>query len=105
MHLSELETILGQAVRLTGSRVGVENAEFYSVDEIRELVKQKHAQVSEPLESFVNSYWQWFDFHRRIEAQGKEGNLDQDEHGQLAELVKQRNQTRQQLLAVLPPAA
>lgn len=105
MNISELETILGQAVRITGTRVGVENAEFFSVDELLDLVKQKNQQVSERLESFVKSYWQWFHFHLRIESLGKQGNLNQDEHSQLAELVKQRNETRQQLLAVLPAAA
>lgn len=105
MKVSELETILGQAVRIVGSRVGVDNAEFYSVDELRDQVKRKNAKISERLEAFVNAYWQWFDFHRRIEAQGKAGSLDRDEDNQLMELVKRRDATRQELLAVLPAKA
>lgn len=105
MNLSELETILGQAVRIVATHLGVDNAEFYSVDELRGLVRQENPQVSEPWKSFVNSYWQWFDFGRRIEAQGKQGSLDPDEHGQLVKLMQRRDETRQQLLGVLPPKA
>ena len=102
MNLSDLEIILGQAVRNVGSRVGIPNAELYSVDELRDLVKPKNPQVSERLEAFINSYWEWFDFHRRNDKLGKDRNLDGDEQNQLLELIQQRNKTRDQLLLVLP---
>ena len=105
MKVSELEAILGQAVRIVGSRLGIDNAEFYSVDELRECVRLKDNLISQRLEAFVAAYWQWFDFHRRIEAQGKAGNIDSDETGQLQRLIKGRDVTRQELLAALPAKA
>ncbi|QEL20616.1 hypothetical protein [Limnoglobus roseus] len=102
MQLSEVEAILGQAVRNVGSRLDVDDAELYSVDEIRKHVQQKNNQVSERLEAFINDYWQWFNFHRRIEAQGKSGNLDWDENDQLISLIKNRDTARQELLKILP---
>ncbi len=95
---SELELLVGDAVRNAAARLGIVDAQFFSVDELRERLKVKDAQASALLEAFINAYWQWFDFHRRVESLGKQGRLDADEHQQLAVLVGQRNQTREALL-------
>jgi hypothetical protein len=95
---SELELLVGEAVRNTAARLGIADALFFSVDELREQVKVKDPQASSLLEAFINAYWQWFDFHRRVESLGKQGRLDADEHQQLAVLVGQRNRTREALL-------
>lgn len=105
MDLLELESILGQAVRRTAERLGVKDTDFYAADELRGLVKEENDEVSECLEAFIKSYQEWFDFHRRNATKGKQVKLSSDESGQLAELVRQRNPSRQKLLATLSPLA
>lgn len=102
MNSSELEPILGTAVRNVAARIGMENSAYYSVEELRDWIKEHDRALSECLEAFINAYWQWYDFHRRVEAQGKQGYLDADESQQLAGLVRKRNDTRHALFNSLP---
>lgn len=95
MNIYELELLVGQAVRNVGNRLGIPNADFLAVDELRDAIKEKAPKISTLLEAFINTYWEWFDFHRRVETQGKAGNLDGDDHSQLADLVGRRNGARE----------
>ena len=97
-NASEIESLLGEAVRNTATRLGVSDALFFSVDELRRQIETKDPETSVLLNAFIDAYWNWFDFHRRVEALSKQGLLDADEHVQLARLVESRNQTRQALL-------
>ena len=100
-NASEIEVLLGEAVRNTAARLGIRDALFFSVDELGKQIELKDSQTSALLKGFIDAYWKWFDFHRRVESLGKQGLLDADEHEQLARLVAQRNQTRQALLGHL----
>jgi hypothetical protein len=102
INRSELEFLIGDAVKNTASRLGIPNAQFFSLDELREQVKEKDPRASELLEAFIGAFWQWFDFERRVEALRKQGRLATDEHQQLAALVEQKRRTRDALLAYLP---
>ena len=73
MNSSEVELLVGEAVRNTAYRLKIPDALFFSVNELRQQIKLKDHKTSDLLEAFISAYWQWFDFHRRIESLGKQG--------------------------------
>ena len=99
--LQDLESITKQVVRIVANQLAVSNLEFYSDNELREKIKEKDAGISEKLESFLNRYSTWIDFHRRVEAKQKEGKLSPDETEQLFGLIKDRDESRAALLKKL----
>ena len=105
MDPAELEYLVGEFVRTVARRLRIPNGGLRFVEEIRDVVKSQDAVVSERLEGFINAYWQWSDFHRRVRAQQQEGKLSEDQQRQLDHLMQLRDTSRDALLAVLPPEA
>jgi hypothetical protein len=101
MEPEELEYLVGEFVREVAKRLKIQNAGLMFVDELRKLIKLCNAAISESLESFINTYCTYADFHRRVHEKELEGLLTPDDHQQLAHLVGQRNVTRDKLLETL----
>ena len=102
MNRFELELILGQAVRAAAARLGIYRVAYYSVDELREQIRNKDGNVGDLLESFLRNYWEWWNFLRQMENQGKQGKLDQDEVRQHEHHMSERDESRRLLLEQLP---
>ena len=82
-------------------KLGIET-DFRGEHELRAEIKQRDPVTSQRLETFINSYWEWDDFHRRVEAQEKAGKLTSDERAQLDALILKRDQSREDLKKRFP---
>ena len=86
------------AARNVAQKLGVKEADFKSSPELVEEVRQKDIAAHEKLLAFLESYSKWFEFHKRIEAAGKAGQLSEKETEELLSLIKQRDRTRSELV-------
>jgi hypothetical protein len=102
MELSELNGLKREAIVEIAKRLKVPNKAFLDNDEIRDFVKGRSPEVSVLFERFVSAFEEGGYFHLRIEAQRKEGKLNEDESRQLVTLVERKNAARDALVKGLP---
>ena len=92
------EWFMGDVVRRTAARLGVTDADYYTTDELREEIARRNDDVGKRLESFLDAYRRWLEFHRMIKLSGRRGALSPCATEKLDELVKNKNESRQILL-------
>ena len=81
-----------------GLKLRVPDAESKSAEELQSLVSSRNQKLGEMLALFLNTYDDWYGFHLRINQSGKAGNLNAPETAELVELVRKRDERREQLI-------
>jgi hypothetical protein len=100
MVISEIEVVglLQFAVRQVAEKLGIADVAWKGVTELLEEIGERDRTTCNELKAFLNSYIDWFHFHKQIDRLGKQGKLDSSEQAELARLVARRNETRAAIL-------
>jgi hypothetical protein len=100
VEILEYFTTLSAAYKL-----GLQDAEQRSLTALRLDIQARNPHVAAALDAFVRAYRQWYAFHVRIDAKEKQGNLSLQETNELHSLIREREDTRTQLVKVLGSVA
>jgi hypothetical protein len=85
-------------IRYTCAKLRV--PEFGVIDhgELLARIATKDVEVHRLLTDFLNSYKAWFEFHKEIDRQGKQGRLSAGETQQLMTLTERKDTTRARIV-------
>lgn len=97
----DVRQILYFAALSAANKLGVESAEFKSLSQLVTDIRTKHHSLAAALDSYMYAYHEWFDFHVKLDDQGKQGHLDTEEEQELFRLIDQRQQTRDAFIRTL----
>ena len=75
----------------------VEEYDFKSTPELIEDIKRLDPETFKTLEAFLTAYREWFNFHKKIDQEGKSGNLSITVQQELIRLIQDRDKSRAEL--------
>ncbi|KYF51439.1 hypothetical protein BE08_08310 [Sorangium cellulosum] len=103
MFISEIDAavLVQSAVRQTASRLRIDDVEWKNIDELLEEIALRDQDAHESLQDFLKAYMAWFEFHQKVDRQGKAGRLDAREQAELTRLIDNRNRARAAILQQL----
>jgi hypothetical protein len=79
-------------------KLGVRKPDFKSVPELIDEIQSLDSATYDIMDKFLKTYHEWFNFHKRIDQQGNQGNLSSAETEELTNLIQQRDSIREELL-------
>jgi hypothetical protein len=94
-----MNSYLIEIVRLSASKLSVEDYQWLEPSELLEQIKAQRTDVYSKLEAFFSAYKKWHAFHVNVENEGKAGNLSAEETNELHQLIKNRDSLRKELAA------
>lgn len=90
----DVEVTLQFAVRHTARKLGIADTDWKTIHELREDISQCDAEIGRLLSEYIDTYLRWYNWHKAIEAAGKQGVLSNDEKRELVVLTAERDRTR-----------
>lgn len=104
MYVSETDVQLleSHAARRAAVVAGL-GGDFVLAGDVLDSVRGTHPELAAGLSDFLKAYRSWYEFHRKIEAEGREGNLTPTEVGELTRLVQRKDAARARFTALVAP--
>ena len=84
--------------RNIATKLKVSDPDYKSTPELIEDIQRIDPKTYEIFEVFLTAYYEWSNFHKRIEKKGKAGKLSHSEMKELTELIEARDTTRSALI-------
>ena len=99
MYMSEqgLKSFYSDIIKNIAEKLTLD-CDFKVAEELLEEIKNKDMNISNLLNTFLETYQEWYDFHLKIEKEDKQGNLSSEEYNTLMDLISKRDKTRESLL-------
>ena len=88
--------VLSAAIKLR-----IQDAELEPVTKLLELILQANPALGAALVNFLAAYDFWYNFHCKLDAAGKAGNLSASETENLTAFIDARDSTRLTLIKTL----
>jgi len=89
------------AVTCTAQKAAISEAHLKSVPELLEEVEWVDSRGFRILKEFLEAWEAWFQFHVRIERDGKQGALSSDQETELRATTQERDSKRRSLMSYL----
>ena len=82
-------------------KLRIVDPEFMTTDERITKIRMQNQEFSKFLDSFLEAYWKWFNFHKKIDSENKQGKLNGEETVELGKLIDARDKTRNEFLKAM----
>lgn len=79
-------------------KLKIEDPDFKSAPELIEAIKRLDSETYGLMDVFLNAYHEWYNFHKKVDQEGKAGNLSGTETEELANLIKTKDSARKNLM-------
>ncbi len=79
-------------------KLKVSDPDFKSIPELINEIQTLDSVTFMIMDNFLKTYHEWYNFHKRIDKEEKQGNLSSAETEELAELIQGRDITRKELM-------
>jgi hypothetical protein len=101
---AEVRDLIQIVVGRTGRAVGINAQPKVGANAVINEIRSRDPRLADALSSFLDACLGWLDFHKCIEADGRQGAMTPEEFGEIVGHANARNQARKRLLAELEHA-
>ena len=97
----DVQVYLGDIIRYVAKELHISDWEWDYHAELLKKIQAQNTPVYSALDSFFTAYKEWHQFHATTDAEGKSGNLSQEEHQKLMKLIERRDSSREALISTI----
>lgn len=98
MTSEDLHIIYHQAHQNVAKRLGIENYEWKSTQELAGEIQLQNRQVTSKLQAYMQAYEDWFEVHEQLAASRSAGNLSTEQNAKWTDAANARDAMRKALL-------
>lgn len=99
---ADVQMMESHAVRRAAVVAGL-GPDFLLTADVLDSIRGSYPELAAGLTEFLTAFRDWFDFHRKIEQAGRQGNMTSAEVGELTRLVQRKDAARARFIALVAP--
>ncbi|MEJ2565441.1 MAG: hypothetical protein P8173_00910 [Gammaproteobacteria bacterium] len=98
MASEDLHIIYHQAHQNVAGRLGIEDFEWKSTQELADEIQRRNQQVASRLQAYIEACEGWFEVHEQFAASRSAGNLSAEQNAKWMNSINARDAMRKALL-------